>query len=317
MIKLGQGQVIKQAHVWEGLVKSRRLQLYVSRSRDPWLNLAIEHYILMKSAKETLALFLYVNKPCVVIGRNQNPWQEVNMNRIVGQGTDRPVPMIRRRSGGGAVFHDEGNLNYSVICPSSKFTRRSAASMVASAVRKFNERAEVNERFDIVLQPNNLDVPLKISGSAYKLKRDRSLHHGTCLVRSSNLGEISQYLSAPARGFIKSGGVESVRSPVGNVFPEGPERVQDLVKSVRDAIVSAFLEREVPTDSKVQSTIKNVLETADRAEETVFTSGNDWAAGVVAEDITESEDVGTFMRELQVSICGFEPAPRNAGSQGD
>ncbi|KAI1139923.1 hypothetical protein F5Y05DRAFT_336214 [Hypoxylon sp. FL0543] len=211
---------------------SNRVQVYISRASDPYLNLSIEYFLLQKSPPDSVVLFLYTNRPCVVIGRNQNPWVEVNLgllkqnNGIVG-GEDQgegegEVLLVRRRSGGGTVFHDAGNVNYSVICPPASFDRNKHAAMVVRALNALGASgARVNERHDIVL-----DIPasntqqkqtFKISGSAYKLTRLRSLHHGTCLLSSPNLPLVGPLLRSPAAPYIKARGVESVRSPIRNV----------------------------------------------------------------------------------------------------
>ncbi|KAL1639674.1 hypothetical protein SLS58_007733 [Diplodia intermedia] len=210
-----------------------QVHAFVSRSRDPYVNLSIEHYLLQKSAHDSVVLFLYTNRPCVVIGRNQNPWLEVSLGLLRGGAVD----LVRRRSGGGTVFHDEGNLNWSVISPPAAFTRDKHAEMVVRALRRLGvERARVNERHDIVLDqgarsaavvaaddthrtPFTTDArrALKVSGSAYKLVRGRALHHGTCLLSSPNLAIIPQYLRSPAKPYIKAFGVESVSSPVSNI----------------------------------------------------------------------------------------------------
>lgn len=228
---------------------AHKLQSYVSRSSDPYLNLSIEDHILRKSPPDSTVLFLYVNRPCVVIGRNQNPWSEVNLGILnVATGSKEPketeppglgtVDIVRRRSGGGTVFHDEGNLNWSITCPRTDFTRDKHAEMVVRALREQGiERARVNERHDIVLDqgrekrpsdpedthrtPYTVDggipKPLKVSGSAYKLTRQRALHHATTLLESPNLHVISQYLRSPAKHNIEAKGVESVSSPVSNI----------------------------------------------------------------------------------------------------
>ncbi|KAK9417537.1 hypothetical protein SUNI508_08688 [Seiridium unicorne] len=233
---------------------SNKVQVYISRSRDPWLNLSIEHFLLQKSAPESTVLFLYTNRPCVVIGRNQNPWLEVNLglvnrpssfeqlNLLAGQkirdvtnSLKDDVWLVRRRSGGGTVFHDEGNVNYSVICPPAVFDRDKHAEMVVRALQSLGvDTTRVNERHDIVL-----DVPgesgqetYKISGSAYKLTRLRSLHHGTCLLSSPNLAGIGQYLRSPAAPFITARGVESVRSKIRNVGLEN--------RDFEEAVVAEF-----------------------------------------------------------------------------
>ena len=260
-------------NTWNELIRNPtyKYHIYFSRSNDPFLNLSIEHYLLENSHKDSTVLFLYTNSPCVVIGRNQNPWLEVNLQLLKakaksGGSQEQPrddagpvVQLVRRRSGGGTVFHDEGNINYSVICPPAAFTRNKHAEMVTRAMRKFNPRARVNERHDIVLDQGKLrqgeatadstethttrylsqsNSPLKVSGSAFKLTRNRSLHHGTCLLASPNLSQISKYLHSPARPYMKAKGVESVRSPVGNVFGD---LAQNHVRAFETEVVREFV----------------------------------------------------------------------------
>jgi lipoate-protein ligase A len=228
------------------------VQSYVSRSSDPYLNLAIEDHILKTSPPNSAVLFLYTNRPCVVIGRNQNPWHEVNLGILNAatqakgprpRDTEPPgigdVQLVRRRSGGGTVFHDMGNVNWSITSPRGDFTRDKHAEMVVRTLRKLGiDRARVNERHDIVLDqghekrqcdpqdthrtPYTVDDgtqprPLKVSGSAYKLTRGRALHHATTLLASPNLHIIPQYLHSPAKPYLEAKGVDSVSSPVGNI----------------------------------------------------------------------------------------------------
>ena len=207
---------------------ANKIQVYRCTSSDPFVNLSIEHHLLQKTDPESNVLLFYTNSPSVVIGRNQNPWLEVNLPRLAlirdepGQlgWTDAPINLVRRRSGGGTVFHDGGNVNFSVICPPTQFNRDKYAEMVVQALKRLGRpNTRVNERHDIVMDvaPENDIHTFKISGSAYKLTRQRSLHHGTCLLRSPNLANISGLLRSPAEGFIKARGVDSVRSPVRNV----------------------------------------------------------------------------------------------------
>ncbi|KPM43409.1 hypothetical protein AK830_g3154 [Neonectria ditissima] len=206
---------------------SNRIQVYTSASQDPFLNLSIEHHLLQNTPADSTVLILYTNAPCVVFGRNQNPWMEVNLSRLAQirdspssvAWSGGPVQLVRRRSGGGAVFHDGGNVNFSVICPPAVFDRDRHANMVVRALAALGRpNTRVNERHDIVMDvPGDPIGTFKISGSAYKLTRLRSLHHGTCLLRSPNLNNISGMLRSPAEAFIKTRGVDSVRSPVRNV----------------------------------------------------------------------------------------------------
>ena len=213
---------------------SNKSQIYISGSRNPYLNLSIEHYLLQKTPADSMVLFLYTNRPSVVIGRNQNPWVEVNLG-LLGSGP-LSVDLVRRRSGGGTVFHDEGNVNYCVICPTQSFNRDKHAEMVVRALHKLAvTSAEVNERHDIVLGNNQEGSrPLKVSGSAYKLTRLRSLHHGTCLLSSPNIERIGSYLRSPAKPFIKARGVDSVSSPIANIHVPNADFEQSVTREFRD-----------------------------------------------------------------------------------
>ncbi|KAK8077865.1 hypothetical protein PG996_004035 [Apiospora saccharicola] len=231
---------------------TNRVQIYVSRSHDPYLNLSFEHYLLQKSHPDSVVLLLYTNRPCVVIGRNQNPWLEVGLGALNrpellapvvplmdgegeggrnGNGNSNGigdadadvlgVQLVRRRSGGGTVFHDLGNVNYSVLCPPAAFDRDRHALMVVRALQSLGvSSARVNERHDIVLaDPDDAakQQTFKVSGSAYKLTRLRSLHHGTCLLSTPNLDRVGQFLRSPAEPYMKARGVDSVRSRIRNV----------------------------------------------------------------------------------------------------
>ena len=257
-------------------------------SHDPYLNLSIEHYLLGYSHPDSHILLLNTNRPCVVIGRNQNPWLEVDLKRIQKglepeeQGPETgttskgknalesskpnrnvrpglvPVDLVRRRSGGGTVFHDSGNLNYSVIVPNNKdFTRRKHAEMVMQALQSLKSftreygsltsdinnlpEVRVNDRHDIVMQRPNETEWLKVSGSAFKLTKGRALHHGTLLYSSPYIHRISDLLRSPGQGFITAKGVESVRSKVGNlVYTASPQKRDSLRKDITGFVTRQF-----------------------------------------------------------------------------
>ncbi|KAH7320796.1 hypothetical protein B0I35DRAFT_510619 [Stachybotrys elegans] len=207
---------------------SSKTQVYVSKLRDPIINLSVEHCLMQNTPPDSTILLLYINSPCVVFGRNQNPWTEVNLPRLAqlsnrpkeARWSDAPVQLVRRRSGGGCVFHDVGNVNFSVICPPPGFDRNKHANMVVRALHALGrDETSVSERHDIVYNYTGPEQPglYKVSGSAYKLTSRRSLHHGTCLLSSPNLKSISGMLRSPAEAFIQSNGVSSVRTPVKNL----------------------------------------------------------------------------------------------------
>ncbi|KAK9369582.1 hypothetical protein V1509DRAFT_619908 [Lipomyces kononenkoae] len=203
------------------------LQVYISKSRSPYFNLSYEDYLFKKfpvytsySSSTTQvpqkALLLYTNDRSVIIGRNQNPWRETNVEAL----RRNNVPLIRRKSGGGTVFHDDGNINYSVMMPGNLFDRDQHAQLLCDALNPvFKQRGEetllsVNERHDIVDQNAR-----KVSGSAYKLQRGKAYHHGTMLL-NSRLDLLSSLLHDSvdrSLEVVEGPGVASVRSPVSNI----------------------------------------------------------------------------------------------------
>ncbi|PWW74509.1 hypothetical protein C7212DRAFT_298227 [Tuber magnatum] len=205
------------------------VQVYISRSNNPYLNLSLEHHLFQITPPEITTLLIYTNSPSIVLGRNQNPWVEVNHPRL--SSAFNPPLIVRRRSGGGTVFHDLGNVNYSVAMPTSTFCRDKHAQMVVRALRKLGVvGAVVNKRHDIVILPEGMVLEetkltqevagtRKVSGSAYKLTTRRSYHHGTMLLES-RLEDVSGYLRSAAREWMKARGVGSVRSMVANVRVE-------------------------------------------------------------------------------------------------
>jgi lipoate-protein ligase A len=172
-------------------------------------NLALEEWLLRHALEKhhvSHVLLLYRNSPSVVIGRNQNPWTETNLwllaqleaadGSISSGGTNALVqPFLARRfSGGGAVVHDLGNLNFSFISPKSDFNRRGNVEWLANTLRgAFRDlHLEINQRNDILCDG------FKVSGSAYRLTGDVALHHGTLLIRS-DLGRLRGLLTPTTR----------------------------------------------------------------------------------------------------------------------
>lgn len=173
---------------------------------DPFLNLAIETVLFKHKPIDQHLLFVYFNSPCVVIGRNQNPWAECKLN------TD--IPLLRRRSGGGAVVHSLGNANFCVQSSRNDFSRTKHLEMVCAAFPDLGLR--INSRHDLVMGPEN--DPRKVSGSSYKIEKGKAYHHATLLldVDLSQLGSLLRPDPAVQGTVTTSGGTDSVRSPVTN-----------------------------------------------------------------------------------------------------
>ncbi|EPQ65989.1 Bgt-96 [Blumeria graminis f. sp. tritici] len=221
---------------------ANRTQIYISQSLNPYVNLSIETYFLLNTPVDSTILFLYSNRPSIILGRNQNPWHEVNLGLL--RSSLPETLLVRRRSGGGTVFHDEGNVNYSVISPMSTFTRQKHADMIVRALRSLNvEKVSVNQRHDIVIEKFDKDeqslLPFKISGTAFKLTKYRSLHHGTCLLSSPYIKVISRYLDPPIKPFLTARGVNSVKSKITNVWLSNEEFQKAVIEEFQSMYTKA------------------------------------------------------------------------------
>lgn len=292
-----------------------RHQIYQSLSTDPYVNLSIEHFLLQNAPNDSSILFLYINRPCVVIGRNQNPWLETDLrmlynDRQPGTGQDDAAVFVRRRSGGGAVFHDEGNLNYSVISPRTSFTRNKHAEMMVRALHRVGAiNTSVNERHDIVMtppegSPSHAPPTRKVSGSAFKLTRHRALHHGTCLLDSPNILDLGRFLRSPAREFIQAKGVESVRSPVGNVSSALADSFFSMQGVMESAVEEFARLYGVPSDAVLRA------RRAHAAEPEIF-AGDSWVAGTVGDIQGEQEvDIAKGIAELRSLEWKYTQTPR-------
>lgn len=176
-------------------------------STDPAYNLAFEEYV-QANRREGNYLILWQNCNAVIVGRNQNTETEINREFVDSHG----IRVIRRNTGGGAVYHDMGNLNYSFIADASSPEDRSAAQFTApvvEALKNLGLDAAASGRNDILVSGH------KVSGTAQYLMKGRILHHGTLLF-DSNLSTVSGALNPDPTKF-QSKGIKSVRSRVGNI----------------------------------------------------------------------------------------------------
>lgn len=174
---------------------------------DAYYNLAAEEYIFTSLDREQEYLLLWQNQNTVVVGKHQNTIEEINTAYVKEHG----VQVVRRLSGGGAVYHDLGNLNYSFIvnAPMGGYNFREMSQPVADTLIRLGVNVEFSGRNDLVIDGK------KISGSAQFIRRGRILHHGTLLFHS-DLDQVSRVLTVKDDK-IASKGVKSVRSRVTNI----------------------------------------------------------------------------------------------------
>lgn len=201
-----------------------RIALYRSESHDPHYNLAVEQ-VLLESVKDQCILYLWQNENTVVIGRNQNPWKECNTTLLTQEGGH----LARRLSGGGAVFHDLGNLNFTFLMPQADYNLDKQLAVIQEAVRSLGIPAEKSGRNDILADGR------KFSGNAFYKNGAQAYHHGTLLV-DADTEKMSRYLN-PSKAKLQSKGVESVRSRVVNLKELNPEIT---IAALSDALVGAF-----------------------------------------------------------------------------
>ncbi|KEP25594.1 MULTISPECIES: lipoate--protein ligase [Bacillus] len=175
---------------------------------DPMINLAIEEYCLKYLDPEETYLLFYINQPSIIIGKNQNTIEEINTKYV----EDNGIKVVRRLSGGGAVYHDKGNLNFSFITKDdgdSFHNFKKFTEPVIKALEKLGVKAELSGRNDIMADGR------KISGNAQFATRGRIFSHGTLLFDS----EIEHVVSAlnVKKEKIESKGIKSIRSRVANI----------------------------------------------------------------------------------------------------
>ena len=183
---------------------------------DPYINLAIEEYVLNNFGEEDTYLLFYVNNPSIIIGRNQNTIEEINTKYV----EDNNIKVVRRLSGGGAVYHDQGNLNFSFITKDDGDSFHNFAKFtdpMVEALNALNVPAALVGRNDLVADGR------KISGNAQFTTRGRMFSHGT-LMLDSEIEHVVSALNVNAEK-IKSKGIKSIRSRVANIVEFLDEKI--------------------------------------------------------------------------------------------
>lgn len=198
---------------------------------DPRVNLAIEEHLLRNHKVEEDILLFYINGPSIIIGRNQNTLEEINHQYVEEQG----IHVVRRLSGGGAVYHDLGNLNFSFISNSGvenihnfkKFT-----APVIDVLQQMGVPAELGGRNDVTVDGR------KISGNAQYSAGGRMVSHGT-LLYNSDLSQVSEALNVKMDK-IESKGIKSVRARVANIteFLANPVDILEFRERLKNGILS-------------------------------------------------------------------------------
>lgn len=193
-------------------------------SLDVRRNLAVEECLLDRAAEDGPILFLWRDRPCVVIGKNQNPWQECRPAAMAADG----VGLARRISGGGAVYHDEGNLNFSLAMPRTRYEPARPFDVALGALADLGFDARLADKSSLFIGDR------KVSGNAFCLRRTAALHHGTLLVHS-DLDRLQRYLAPPPGAAFETRAIASRPARVANLTDLRPGLT---LARVTDALVA-------------------------------------------------------------------------------
>lgn len=217
--------------------------LYISESYDPFHNVGLEEYLIDTCDENEVILYLWQNSQTIFIGKHQNPYKECNITRMQNDG----INLVRRKSGGGAVFHDTENLNFTFIARRKNYDQNRHFAVILDALKDWGIQAEQTGRNDISVDGK------KFSGNAFIFKKDVQCHHGTLLL-NVNMGALGNYLTPPAIKLV-SKGVDSVRSRVVNLIDLNPklsiDGLKDSLARSFDKLYSGPMERKTTPSSEV------------------------------------------------------------------
>ncbi|MDD4452557.1 MAG: lipoate--protein ligase [Proteiniphilum sp.] len=248
----------------------------VNQSNKPDFNIALEEYCFKQMTQFDKVFILWINEPSIIVGKNQNTHAEINEKYVQENG----IHVVRRISGGGAVYHDLNNLNYTIISnedrDSRSFDFKAFSEPVIQTLQELGVEAEFSGRNDITIQGK------KISGNAQAYLDGRVMHHG-CILFDVDLTVLSKALETSTE-VVEAKGVKSVRSRVDNILPNLQEKI--TVTQFADRILE-HMKRKYP-EMQAYHFNEEELQAIERRRQTKFGNWN-WNFGTnpVAEIVRE------------------------------
>lgn len=218
------------------------MKYIVNTSNDPAYNVALEAYAFQKLTDIDEIFILWINEPAIIIGRHQNTIQEINKEFIDKNG----IHVVRRLSGGGAVYHDLNNLNYTIISNNTQegaFDFQTFSKPVINTLAKLGVKAEFTGRNDLEINGQ------KFAGNAQAYYKGRMMHHG-CLLFDVDMSVLGQALKV-SKDKIESKGIKSVRARVTNIVDHLSDKI--TVQEFSDAILAQMKEEYPEMDEYVLS----------------------------------------------------------------
>ena len=266
------------------------MRFLTNPSTDPWYNMSFDEYCLEQYPSNDCFFYLWRNRPSVIVGANQNVYTEVNLAFLEANG----IRLARRVTGGGAVYHDLQNLNYTII------GREVSPEPVVEALRALGAPAELTGRNDIFVEGR------KVSGYARRLWRDRQIIHGT-LMYDVDLDTLARALDVPGSK-LSAKGIASVRSRVANLKDYLPQfaSLDELQAALQELLAAG--DAELPFGEERRAAVK-------RLSEEKFSTW-DWIYGQSrAAQIVRSGRLACGSVEVRLSLDGG--VIREAAFRGD
>lgn len=280
-----------------------KIQLIIGNQYNPHLNLAVESSLLDEGDDNVVTMFLWKNQQTVVYGYNQNPFTECNVELLLSEGGFA----ARRRTGGGAVYHDLGNLNFSFVANKKHYDVAKQMSVIQKALEIFGLKTEVSGRNDILFDGR------KFSGNAFGIYKDRRLHHGTILIKTDG-EKLAKYLKVnPAK--LQKHGVKSVASRIINLSEVADITSDSIIPYLAKAFEEVYEAMAEVIDFNDLLTDK-VLKTRDlfASDEYLFGKWRNFHAkksaqfawGLVELDMQINEEKG-IIESVSIASDGLEP----------
>lgn len=280
-----------------------QIQLIIGNQYNPHLNLAVESSLLNEGDANVVTMFLWKNQQTVVYGYNQNPFTECNVELLLSEGGFA----ARRRTGGGAVYHDLGNLNFSFVANKKHYDVARQMSVIQKALEIFGLKTEVSGRNDILFDGR------KFSGNAFGIYKDRRLHHGTILIKTDG-EKLSKYLKVnPAK--LQKHGVKSVASRIINLSEVADITSDSIIPYLSKAFEEVYEAKAEVIEFNDLLTDK-VLKTRDlfASDEYLFGKWRNFHAkksaqfawGLVELDMQVNEEKG-IIESVSIASDGLEP----------